>query len=205
MLSGTNQMQCGCRSNHSPLTQPSNGFCSVRNQPVGNRKPGPQPQNTILGKLGRDFAKLALRECTFTPLTMKYTGNLDASESAAVHATERLGQTADGFTFRFVDIKLGDIWRIEIAHVRSRSSEISFVLFVPRFSEPSMREYPLRSLRAANKLTVGVFSIGMIRATFLPRSVTVIPPNFSLFRTHSPVFSCNSRIEIDFMCHTVTH
>ena len=137
---------------------------------------------------------------------LEFRGTLGIAEDTLRRAVvERFGQAPDSIAFRFVDIKLGDICRIEIAHVRSRSSEISFVLSVPRFSEPSMREYPLRSLRAANKLTVGVFSIGMIRATFLPRSVTVIPPNFSLFRTHSPVFSCNSRIEIDFMCHTVTH
>src|SRR5450759_466198 len=45
----------------------------------------------------------------------------------------------------------------------------------------------------------------MIRATAVPRSVTVMAPSFSLRLTHSPVFSCSSRIEIDFMCHIVSH
>src|SRR5205823_6785603 len=128
--------------------------------------------------------------------------HLDLADRCAPDLAEGLGELPDGVALGLVDVELGDVRRVEVAHdrgARSRSSETITVLSVPSPSLPRRRAYPGRSFRARNGLAGGVSSTGSNRTSGFPRSVTVIAPNSTAFRSQAPVRSCSSRIEMVFM------
>jgi len=139
MLAGASEMQCIGRADRDAFAQRPQRFRSIHDQVICDRKPSPQPGRAIVAKLCRDFAKLALRKSAFAPLAMKNTRRLDPPERAAMHASQRFRQTPDSIAFQLIDVELGNVRGVEVAHFRSRSSETDCVLSVPPLSEPSMR------------------------------------------------------------------
>lgn len=117
MLLGAHKVQCICRADRYALAQRADGVGGIHNQGIRNRKSDPQPCRAIVGKLGGNFMELALSKSAFTPLTMKNARHFDTTQRAAMHVSKRFRQTADGITFRLVQVKLGDI-RVEIAHAQ---------------------------------------------------------------------------------------
>src|SRR2546423_666924 len=109
-------MQCVGPTDPDARGQPPERFPRGGAQTLRNSKTTAQPPSATSGEISRHTPELALGECPLAPFAMKTACHFDSAERAAMHASKRLGQTADSLAFRFVDIKFSDIRRIEIAH-----------------------------------------------------------------------------------------
>ena len=137
VLSCTNKMQRIRRADRDAFAQRANGFGSTCDQAIGDRKPSPLSRDGIIGKLSRDFAKLAFCERAFTPLAMKNAGHLDAPECAAMHVSQGFGQLPGRIAFRLAHVKPGDVCGVELTYAQPRSSETDWVLSVTPLNLPS--------------------------------------------------------------------
>ena len=125
-------------------------------------------------------------------------------------ASDRIlrGQSPYRLPSGIFDVKPKNVTDVQIVHSvgRSRSSDTMRVLSVPPRSFPlfiNLRNPGLRT-RLAKYGVCEASCWGTILATVRPLSVTCISPCCAAFRMYAPVFACSSRIEIVFMCHSVT-
>jgi hypothetical protein len=112
-------------------------------------------------------------------------------------------ELADAGGFRFIEVELRYIGRVEIQGYRPRSSSMIFVLSLTRGirSQTFRMDAKIRAFLAAAMRRGEV--IGRNSATGSPRlSITITPPS-AASRTNFDVLMCSSRIDVVLICYIV--
>ena len=128
---------------------------------------------------------------------MNRCSQLNLTKSTARHTPRIHSKSSHRFAPAFIKIALCQIGRIEIDHVRSRSSErqtIELCLFLGKSVNP------FTNFRSAKEIPWSSGVKGIVLADGCLLSSTTIPSAREAFLTQSPVFICKSLIVIFNMC-----
>ena len=165
----------------------------------------PQPVSDVSGKARGQVTRVGMCVRNFPYSAVKHRMKLGQGPKRRIDRVRIPDELADAGGFRFIEVELRYIGRVEIQDYRPRSSSMILVLSLTRGirSQTLCMDAKIRAFFAAAMRRGEV--TGRNSATGSPRlSITITPPS-AASRTSFDVLMCRSRTDVDLiMLHCST-